>query len=331
MESSTLAWLTPTLAAMFSWGIAQGLVKKYIGEVPPARFCLFFAAANALVNLLIFAFWDRPPLLAPEGRSFLLLGMLVYVMDGIAWIFYYQSIVSGPISIVGTLSAAYPAITVLLARVFLNEMLTTAQYVGVVAVILGCLGLAYSPPDPNAKKVHARWIPFAAAALILWGINGVLLKSAYSLPNASEGNLAFCIAAGGMMTLGVYGFLRGRTGSGVNDWARSLLPMAVMALGGSLAMFAYKYGPASLVTPLSGAYPVITLAFAGIVLKERPAGIHWAGIVSIFIGMACVTSPDWYAHLFGPSEPAPQAQVISSGESAPRNCVGSMPCLFNNR
>ena len=38
-----LQWLAPTLAALFAWGIAQGLVKKYIGEVSAAHFCLYYA------------------------------------------------------------------------------------------------------------------------------------------------------------------------------------------------------------------------------------------------------------------------------------------------
>lgn len=293
---SVFAWLTPTLAALFAWGIAQGLVKKYIGEVPPARFCFFYAIAIAVVSLVFFVFTpDRPPVLAPEGRTFMALGILAYIMDGIAWICYYESIVAGPISIVGTLSAAYPALTVLFARIFLGEQLTYAQYAGVVAVILGCLFLAYSPPDPNAKVTQKRWIPLAASALLIWGVNGVIIKYAYQFPNAHEGNLYLFIAVGGFLTLGAYGLAKGKIASSTKtEVARAAIPMMTMALGGPLVALAIKYGQASLVTPLSGAYPVVTLAFAGIVLKERPAPLHWIGIGAVFVGLGCVTSPDWW-------------------------------------
>lgn len=293
--NSALLWLTPTIAAMFAWGIAQGLVKKYIGEVPPARFCFFYAIAIAVVSAA-FAFFtgDRPPLLAPEGQTFLLLGLLAYVLDGIAWICYYESIVAGPISIVGTLSAAYPALTVLFARMLLKEQLSIAQYAGVVAVILGCLFLAYSPPDPNAKTTQKRWIPLAGAALLIWGINGVIIKYAYTFPNASDGNMYIFIAIGGLLTLGTYGLAKGKIAQATSsEVKRAAIPMITMAIGGPLVALAIKYGPASLVTPLSGAYPIITLAFAGIVLKEKPAGLHWIGIVLVFIGLGCVTSTEW--------------------------------------
>ena len=287
-EPNILIWLGPTLAAMFAWGIAQGLVKKYVGEVPPARFCLYYALANAVVSTLFWYFSDTPDVLAAEHRSFLIFGLTAYLLDGIAWIFYYQSIVYGPISIVGTLSAAYPAITIVLARFVLKEQLTIPQYGGVVAVLLGCLALAYSPAGSDEKKTQKRWMGFAGAALLIWGVNGVIIKKAYSFDGANEGNMALLIAIGGLLTLGVYGFLFGRQGA-LSGWSRSFVPMGMMAIGGLMAAIAYKNGPASIVTPLSGAYPVITLTFAMMILKERPTPLHWGGIVSILIGMLLTT------------------------------------------
>lgn len=296
MNASLLIWLTPTLAAMFAWGIAQGLVKKYIGEVPPARFCLYYAVASAAVNILFWASQDAPPILAPEGRVFLMVGLLAYVLEGIAWIFYYQSIVYGPISIVGTLSAAYPALTVVFANRFLGETLSPFQLVGVIGVIAGCLSLAYSPPDSYGKKTSKRWMPLAGAALLLWGVTGVLVKYAYAHYGdnqanvASEANMALLIATGGLLTLGVYGFIFGRQGAASGrEWSRSFVPMATMALGGLLAAIAYKTGPASIVSPLSGAYPVVTLGFAWAILKERPTALQWAGIAAILAGFVFTT------------------------------------------
>jgi transporter family protein len=289
-SGGVLIWLAPTLAAMFGWGLAQGLVKKYVGEVPPARFCLYYAIANAVVSTLFWTFNDTPDVLAAEHRQFLVFGLTAYLLDGIAWIFYYQSIVYGPISIVGTLSAAYPAITILLARFLLAEKLAPPQYVGVAAVLLGCLALAYSPADSQEKETRKRWMGFAGAALAIWGVNGVIIKKAYGFEGASEGNMALFIAVGGLLTLGVYGLLFGRQGAtSRKEWVRSLLPMAMMALGGLFAAIAYKHGPASIVTPLSGAYPVITLAFAMMILKERPTKVHWGGIVAILCGMLLTT------------------------------------------
>src|SRR5688572_12730626 len=162
-QIDAVAWLTPTLLALTFWGLGQGFVKKWISEVPPARFCLYFVAAKALVNIGYFLTQQHPPPFAAEGRSFLWAGILAYILDGLGWIFYFQSIVAGPITIVGTLSAAYPALTVLFARIFLREELQSIQYVAIAVVIAGCLGLSYAPPDPGAKATRKRWIPFAGS------------------------------------------------------------------------------------------------------------------------------------------------------------------------
>lgn len=291
MGSDTLVWLLPTLGAMLTWGIAQGLVKKYIGEVPPARFCLYYALANATVSLAFWALQDPPPAFAPESREFATWGLLAYLLDGIAWIFYYQSILYGPISIVGTLSAAYPALTVLFARAFLAESLGTAQLAGVAAVIAGCLALAYTPPEAAAKATERRWMAYAGAAILIWGANGTMIRHAYRFPGAHEANMALFIAIGGLSTLGVYGFLYGRQGAtSRGEWVRAFGPMATMAVGSLLAAIAYKKGPASIVTPLSGAYPVVTLAFAWAVLQERPSLLQRVGIGLVLLGMVLTTT-----------------------------------------
>jgi drug/metabolite transporter (DMT)-like permease len=285
-----LPWLAPTLAALVAWGVAQGLVKKYIGEVSAAHFCLYYAIANAIVNASFWLLSDAPPPFAAAGREFAVWGLFAYMLDGIAWIFYYQSITYGPISIVGTLSAAYPALTVIFARAFLGEDLTVWQGLGVGAVLIGCMALAYSPPHARAGT-NKRWMIYAGAALLIWGASGTLIRYAYGFPNSHEGNMALFIAIGGLSTLGLYGVLKGAARTGTRaEWLRAFGPMAVMALGSLLVAIAYKHGPASLVTPLAGAYPVVTLAFAWAVLKERPTSLQWSGIGAVLLGMVLTTA-----------------------------------------
>ena len=52
---------------------------------------------------------------------------------------------------------------------------------------------------------------------------------------------------------------------------------------------ASRYGPISYVTPLTGAYPVVTLAFAALVLKERISPLQYLCIAAIIIGMLLCT------------------------------------------
>ena len=288
---SLLIWLTPALCALFLYGIGQGLVKKYISDVAPARFCLFFVFAKAIVNLWFFLSNDHPPPFSPESREFMWAGILAYTLDGIGWILYFKSIVWGPITIVGTLSAAYPATTVLFAWVFLGETLSSVQYFAVALVILGCVGLSYSPPGSENKVTKKAWILYASGALLIWGAAQTLVKYSYTLPHASEVNLALFNTFGGLLTLGVYGFLYGRIQvvqtfrDRTHEWLRSFLPMGMMAGGDLGVIIASRYGPISLVTPITGAYPMVTLAFAALVLKEKITALQYLCIILILVGM----------------------------------------------
>src|SRR5690606_2696935 len=129
---------------------------------------------------------------AAEGSGFMFCAITAYILDGTGWILYFLSVMYGSITIVGTLSAAYPALTVLFAMFFLGEELLRIQYLAFIFVIFACLGLSYSPPsdDPDAKVVQKRWIPLAIGALVLWGAAQTIVKYAGELPNANDANFA---------------------------------------------------------------------------------------------------------------------------------------------
>src|ERR1700757_2706674 len=220
-----LLWLTPALLALLLYGLGQGFVKMWIGEVATARFCLYFACARALVRGCDFSPSPPPPLLAAQGHRVLAVGVLAYLLDGAGWIMYYQSIIAGPITIVGTLSAAYPALTIVFAHWFLGETLSALQYGAVALVIGGCIGLAYQPPDAANKVAGRAWIPLAFSAVMLWGGAQTIVKYNYSL-GATDANMALYSMIGALLTLGVYGWWKGRAGThSLLDWTRSFLPM----------------------------------------------------------------------------------------------------------
>jgi drug/metabolite transporter (DMT)-like permease len=110
------------------------------------------------------------------------------------------------------------------------------------------------------------------------------VKYSYSLPHSSETNLALLNTLGGFLTLGLYGWWRGGRAAG-REWGISFLPMAMMAGGDLGVLVAFQNGPASIVTPLSGAYPVITLIFAWIVLKERLSFLQGFFVLLVLLGI----------------------------------------------
>lgn len=279
-------WLLPALGAFFVYGIGQGLVKKWSEEVPPAQFCFFLVLAKAVVNLgFFFLGGEHPSLTDPATQHFIAIGLLAYFLEGTGWILYFESVVRGPITIVGTLSAAYPAFTVLFARLFLGETLASLQYFGVFLLILGCVGLSYSPPSADDARRDKSWIVLATSALVIWGAAQTLVKYSYSLPNSSEVSLSLLNTIGGTLSLGTYALYRTRGKGLFAHFGKSFIPMGMMACGDLLVIIASKHGPISIVTPVSGAYPLVTLGFAWVVLNERLSKLQWFAVGLVAVGM----------------------------------------------
>lgn len=285
--TSTMAWLTPTLLALFLYGIGQGLVKKFIDEVPPARYCLYFFFAKLVLYLGYYFQQGAAPVLHDGKWDAVTLGVISYILEGLGWICYYESIMSGPISIVGTLSAAYGAPTAIFSYFFLKEVLPGYQYFGVILVIVGCAGISYAPPDPDAKVTTRRWIPLALMALVFWGLWQTCVKHTYEATGVSEGQMALYSCMGAFLTLGIYGLAFGRGGGQgkPGEVLHAVVPMLMMAGGDLGVLIATRFGSATLVTVISSAYPAVTLLFAGWLLKERITPFQWACILVILTGM----------------------------------------------
>ena len=66
--------------------------------------------------------------------------------------------------------------------------------------------------------------------------------------------------------------------------------------GGALAVglltyyFALEQGNISLVSPLTAAYPVVSVALAYVVLNERPTPLQWVGIILVIVGTILLVS-----------------------------------------
>jgi len=67
--------------------------------------------------------------------------------------------------------------------------------------------------------------------------------------------------------------------------------MCMMAGGDLGVIIASRYGEISVVTPLTAAYPVVTLVFASVALKEKITALQWLCIIMTLIGM--YLSPNW--------------------------------------
>ena len=134
-------------------------------------------------------------------------------------------------------------------------------------------------------------IALASGAVLCWAFSQLTIKLAFRLPMAQADDLAICSLVGSMLTLGVYGFLRGRAGHHhLGAWVRSFLPMGMMAGGDLGIILATRYGPVSVIAPLTAAYPAVTIAYAAIVLKEKITLLQWLLLAATLGGILMLST-----------------------------------------
>lgn len=292
--SANSTWIPFLGAAVLFYGLAQALTKQFMANLSASAFILLFLIVKLLINGGSFLAFSHAPLVTPGATLFIALALGGNLINGFAWLFYYKALVCGKVSLVGSITAGYPALTVILALLFLGEHMKWHQYLGIALVIVSGVLLAMQAADPGedaAAPSDRRWLLYSGLVFAGWGIFSAFIKAAFNAPTADT--LAFFVwnAVGALLVLGPYAYLsnRGASLGTKRDLAFGLVPTTLFALG-DLALFrAFETGVASIVAPMSTIYPLITLLYAIPILKEKMAPPQWGGVALLVAGIVTVS------------------------------------------
>lgn len=133
-------WILPALVAVVLWGIVGVLQKLGTNRVDATSLLIWVMLGYILVLPLMFwrsGSWVFSP-------TVLLVGVLAGCVNGLGTWLLFRSLESGAkASIAVPLTALYPAITVLLASVFLAERLSAREWLGIALALCGGAMLTY--------------------------------------------------------------------------------------------------------------------------------------------------------------------------------------------
>ena len=135
MESLFL-WTMMALVTFGLWGFFPKLAVNYIN---PGNALIYQVLGGILVGFIGMFLMGFRPQTHPLGILFALLTGITGVLGTF---FYYAAAIRGQISIVVSLTALYPLITILLAIVFLHEIITLRQVTGLCFAVAATILLA---------------------------------------------------------------------------------------------------------------------------------------------------------------------------------------------
>ncbi len=133
------AWIFPATATIIFWGLFGFIPKITTRYISPTSAIVYGAFAGIPVALIILAIMRFQ--LDTEPRGVILAG-ITGVLGMLGALGYLVAVSRGPVSLISPITALYPAVTILLAMVFLGETLVLRQWVGVGMALAAVLLIA---------------------------------------------------------------------------------------------------------------------------------------------------------------------------------------------
>jgi bacterial/archaeal transporter family protein len=132
-------WLLPTLGAMVMWGCWGFLPKLTTQHLSPSSAIVYESIGAVCVGAIALLWMKNPLQVHPIGIP---LAMLTGTFGILGALCFLTAVLKGSVTLVSTVSALYPVITIFLAMTFLHETITLKQAAGVVLAIASIILIA---------------------------------------------------------------------------------------------------------------------------------------------------------------------------------------------
>ena len=245
--------------------VSATLITQVIGLALPLAFVAVEIAAGRLsINSSAFILW------APLTAAALGTGYLVY----------YTGLARGAVTVVSSAASAWLAVTVLIAVALFGETVGAGQIILMAAILLGILLLSAGPltGSPSVHSSVSSGIPWGLGAMLGIGV----AMATFDHATAAAGPMLAVLVVRALSAIPAYAFARLkrvpiRRPQNFNGWVL----LAVIGIVDVSGYVGYNLGvasaPVSLVAPIAAAHPLVTIALAVAINRERPRATQWAG------------------------------------------------------
>ncbi len=283
-------WLPLALIAIVLYGSSQVAQKVSLRSVSAPKVAFLSIALAVPISVVCLAPYIWSGELLRIDAVTLGLGLLAAAFGQFGYYTYLEAAERGPISVVGSVTAAYPIMVIAFALAVIGERPSVAQLLGVLIVTCAVVALSYS----NNSTAHAHAAPtrkyfaICIVTVLLWGLWAIFTKLALGEmdPLLFLGLYAIVIVPA---TFIYYAFRGLKLREVVPSWSVPLMIAIMSSEIGNIAFFceinSVNQGPASIVFPLIASSPVIVVLLAYGFLKEKLSRMEWLLIVLVVVGI----------------------------------------------
>lgn len=270
-------WIVYATLTTVSWGVWGALIElpEKAGFPATLGYC---AWAVTMTPCALYAARNTGWRIKTNKRS-IAYGMAVGLLGAGGQLILFKALESGPAYIVFPLISLSPAITILFSMLFLKERATQRQWFGILFSLIAIFMLSYQPPTENTGN-EAGWLISATLVFLMWGAQGYYLKTANSTTDA-ESIFFYMTIAGLLLTpfaLYITDFSQEINWSQDGAYA-ALLIQLLNSFGALMLVYAYRFGKAIVVSPLTALSPIVTVTLSLLIYSVVPGAIALSGIL----------------------------------------------------
>jgi drug/metabolite transporter (DMT)-like permease len=296
-------WLIWTLLTLLSWGIWAVLIKLIDGKLWEAHSQAI--STLGIVPILVVLALTKEGTQVGNRRHGIALAFGSGVLSCLGNIACYQAISHAKAATVVPLTALSPLVTVLLAIPLLKERVNWIQWVGIGVAVTAVFLFSVEPDAAVVSAANSPWLLLALAAVVLWGLTGLMQKMSTNYTSARTSAISFLAA---FVPFAAAILISNPLPPGISTriWLLAIALGFTLALGNLTILLAFASGGnASIITPLAGLYSVVSIPIAILWFGERITGREAVGIA------LALTAVVLLSHLSQPdAEPAPDPKDV---------------------
>jgi drug/metabolite transporter (DMT)-like permease len=263
------------------------VLAKVIGNGLTGGQSQVLSPIGMLPVILIFA-WSKDRAVQPDGRRGIYYALAAGAVTGLGNVPYYDLYARGEQAATAatavSLTALYPIVTIALAAAFLGERVNRYQGFGLILALVAIYLFNVS----EEGGLVSSWLAYAFLPLFMWGVSGFLQKLATGL---ISGNLAALLVLAGFLiaSVALAPFVPWPTAVPLKIWGLVAALGFFLAFGNYAVVVAYATGKASVITPLAGLYPVVSVPIAVLLLGETVAPRTAVGIACAVLAVLALS------------------------------------------
>ena len=132
-------WILPTFGAFMCWGLWSFIPKITTRYLEPKSAIVYEVLGGVLLAAIAVFVLNVRPDIHPQGIA---LAITTGMLGFLGAFCFLVAVSKGPVTIVATLSALYPIVSIMLAVVVLHETLSLRQCAGIALALLSVILVA---------------------------------------------------------------------------------------------------------------------------------------------------------------------------------------------